>query len=511
MMSHELRTPMTGVLGMADLLLMSTQTEEQEELTHLLKRSARSLLDLLNDVLDFSKIEAGQLSIEKIPFNLTEVLADVVNLFTTTAKDKGIGLDQRLPKKYWNIVKGDPKRLRQVLANLVGNALKFTERGGVTISFEELPAPRGSVVLKFSVSDTGIGISDEDVGKLFKSFVQADLSTSRKYGGTGLGLAISKRLVEGMGGEISVTSVAGAGSTFTFSVMVEPDRATPQVEAKAGAGPQRREVMGDAAAVTPRRILLAEDNQTSRYLISTMLTRFGHTVVAVENGAEAVQAARDIGFDIILMDMQMPVMDGPEATREIRKFKGVHAKVPVIALTADVISSHRKSYFAAGVNAIVGKPVNWTELSEEIERQLAHIGAQVRPDAKAAETSAPPQGPERDPLLDEEALGSLADVLGEDVLAPMLLTFNTNMHKYQSDLGAAAAAGDLKQAKRTAHALKGLCAQFGAWRASNLAKFIEMEAGDVGTIAPMLPHLGDTILATEKALAERQARLKEIS
>jgi len=511
MMSHELRTPMTGVLGMADLLLMSKQTEEQEELTNLLKRSARSLLDLLNDVLDFSKIESGQLSIEKIPFNLSEVLDDVVNLFTTTATEKGINLDQKLPKKYWNIVKGDPKRLRQVLANLVGNALKFTETGGVTISLEELPGPWGAVMLKFSVSDTGIGISDEDVGKLFKPFVQADLSTSRKYGGTGLGLAISKRLVEGMGGEISVTTVAGTGSTFTFSVMVEPDRATPQVEAKAVSGPQLREGTRDAAAVTPRRILLAEDNQTSRYLVSTMLTRFGHTVVAVENGAEAVDAARHFGFDIILMDMQMPVMDGPEATREIRKFKTQHAKVPVIALTADVISSHRKAYFAAGVNAIVGKPVNWTELSEEIERQLAYVDAQKATHGKAAEVPAPTQVQDRDPLLDEEALGSLADALGEDVLAPMLLTFNANMHKYQTDLGTAAAAGDLKQAKRTAHALKGLCAQFGAWRASNLAKFIEMEAGDVGAITPVLPRLGDTILATEKALTERQARVKALS
>lgn len=517
MMSHELRTPMTGVMGMADLLLLSKLTAEQGDLTRLLKRSARALLDLLDDILDFSKIEAGQLEIESISFNLSEVLADVINLFAPVASEKGVTLDSQFPSAYWNVVNGDPKRLRQVLSNLVGNAIKFTEKGRITIGFEQIPLSTDSLKLRFSIVDTGIGITEATLAKLFKPFVQADISTSRKYGGTGLGLAISKRLVEGMGGEIGVTSSSGDGSTFTFTVNVTPDRSAPQVEA--GATP-RRSGSAVPTVVVPRTILLAEDNETSRYLISIMLSRMGHTIDAVENGAEAVAAARSKTYDIVLMDMQMPVMDGPEATREIRKLKSPGGRVPIVALTADVIASHRADYFASGVNAIVGKPVNWTELSEEMERQLVSTRAarDSRP-PPAAPTDVKSDGPRKNaaesaikdsnaaPVLDADTLGALADALSEEILAPMLLTFSTNMHKYLDDLTTAMSAGDLKQARRIAHALKGLCAQFGAVRASALAKFIEMDAASLSDVSLVLPGLAETIAATEKALTARRANV----
>ncbi len=512
MMSHELRTPMTGVMGLADLLLMSKMTAEQVDLTRLLKRSARALLDLLNDILDFSKIEAGQLEIESISFNLSEILADLTNLFAPMASEKGVTLDSQIPGSYWNVIKGDPKRLRQVLSNLVGNAIKFTEEGRVTLGFEQIPLSKDSLKMRFNIVDTGIGIAEKNLAKLFKPFVQADVSTSRKYGGTGLGLAISKRLVEGMGGEIAATSSPGKGSTFTFTVKVILDRSAPQVEAGTAL---RRSGATITTAVVPRTILLAEDNESSRYLISTMLSRMGHTVDAVENGAEAVAAVRSKTYDIVLMDMQMPVMDGPEAVREIRKLKSPGARVSIVALTADVIAIHRANYFAAGVNTIVGKPVDWTELSEEMERQLASSTSVPAAPKKAKKSAAAKESGAEAALkasqaaqvLDADALGGLAEALSEDVLAPMLLTFSANMHKYRDDLAAAMGAGDLKQARRTAHALKGLCAQFGAARASALAKFIEMDAASLGDIGLVLPGLGETITATEKALAVRRAEI----
>jgi PAS domain S-box-containing protein len=507
MMSHELRTPLTGVMGMADLLLLAKLTPEQEGLTKLLKRSARVLLDLLNDILDFSKIEAGQLEIESIPFSLSELMADVTSLFAPIASEKGIELESELPPKYWDALVGDPKRLRQVLSNLVGNAVKFTERGRIVIALNQEAVSADTLRLQFSVTDSGIGIDEHDVAKLFQPFVQADISTSRKYGGTGLGLAISKRLVEAMGGTFRVVSELGQGSTFSFSAVVTADQTVEKVATDAAQKHLIAPPKTDAVVV-PRTILLAEDNETSRYLISAMLTRLGHAVHAVENGALAVEAAKEKTFDIILMDMQMPVMDGPGATCEIRKLPSERGRVPVIALTADIVASHRNAYFAAGVNAIIGKPVNWSELAEEMDRQLERARQNTAEavslmDKSDVETKAE----EMAAILDEKALGGLADVLGENVLAPMLQTFNANMVKYLADLEAAVHAGDLKQAKRTAHALKGLGAQFGAVRAANLAKFIEMEAGAVDDVKALLPTLGDVVSETQKALTARRARI----
>ena len=508
MMSHELRTPMTGVLGMADLLMMSEQTAEQKEMTQLLIRSARSLLDLLNDILDFSKIEAGQLEIESTPFRLNDVIADVKTLFGTIAADKGLSLETRLPATYWNRVIGDPKRLRQVLSNLVGNAVKFTAQGNIILTLTQERADSGGLWLRFSIADTGIGMSADDIERLFRPFIQADVSTARKYGGTGLGLAICKRLVLAMDGEIGADSTPGKGSVFFFSVRVGHDRLGEGAAPASATMVEPAPAAAPAVPAQPRRILLAEDSETSRRLISLMLTRLGHTVDTAEDGAEAVERAKTGTYDIVLMDMQMPVMDGPQATRAIRKMGGVYATLPVIALTADVIADNRGMYFAAGVNAIVAKPVDWAELETEMARLVttarAHTSAKG---AKAARKAAPLAPPKADRIiLDENMIKSLVDALGEDIFTPMVTTFRTNMAQYRDDLAAAVAEGDLRKAKRTAHALKGLCAQFGAPWASGLAKFIEVDSKNLDEIAPVLAQVADAVVATEQALAERFPR-----
>jgi CheY-like chemotaxis protein len=255
--------------------------------------------------------------------------------------------------------------------------------------------------------------------------------------------------------------------------------------------------------VRPRRILLAEDNDTSRFLVSTMLKRHGHTVEAVENGALALEAATRGDFDIILMDMQMPVMDGPQATRGIRKLAAPRGSIPIIALTADVIADHRKMYFDAGVNAIVGKPVNWAELEREIDR---NVGGGVKGPAPAPQAEPIPAKPAGE-LVDDAALAVLAESLGNDILASMFDSFLENMGQYRDDLRAAASSGDLKKTKRVAHALKGLSAQFGAPRVAGLARFIEDQAKDMADVVPLLRDVEDTVAATSIAFIARKQSL----
>jgi len=511
MMSHELRTPMTGVLGMVDLIRGTKVEPEQMEMLTTLHRSATALLDLLNDILDFSKIEAGELELEQVDFRLSAILDDVSGLFEPMLSAKGLVLHFERPKHGSDVLRGDPTRIRQVLINLIGNGAKFTTKGGVTVTVSQSQNLNGDMSLRFDVADTGIGIAAEDQTRLFQAFVQAESHTTRKFGGTGLGLAICRQLVEAMGGTIWVESEPGQGSVFSFTVSVEPGDPDRVVD------PARVVDPGRALITQPLKFLVAEDNTTTQMLVRSMLERDGHSIDVAENGAVAVEYATSNAYDIVLMDMQMPVMDGPEAIRQIRASSTVMATRPIIALTADAIKSHRQGYLDAGANVVVTKPVNWAVLFTEVSRltgaELEFIEVDeemVQPSRASASNTVAGNGGNEAPsafeqydLLDPTMIETLLEALDEEILNPMLSTFKENMGKYVTELEALVAESDLEKSKRTAHALKGLAAQFGATRVSTMAKMIEESATDVEEVRPLLPMLRQSVDAAIKTLDQR--------
>lgn len=357
-MSHEIRTPMTGILGMVELLRGTALDTEQESYVQLLKESGEGLLSILNDILDLSKIEAGELRLETIPFVPLRVAEDAVRLFTQAAHKKGLWLRLKVGKQVDTTVIGDPTRFRQVLFNLVGNSIKFTERGGVTVVLDDLDVGQP---LSVSVQDTGMGIIPEMLGKLFQPFMQADSSTARRYGGTGLGLAICHRLVKAMGGDIGVKSTVGEGSNFHFTIKVLPVENAPV----------RVSLGNPSPAHSSLRVLVAEDNRVNQLLIARLLRRLGHVVTIVENGLKAVEAAQSQAFDLVLMDMLMPEMDGPTATRTLRSLGGAFLTLPVVALTADAMLEHQEEFIKAGVAQVLTKPVRLEEL-EQLLREIPY-------------------------------------------------------------------------------------------------------------------------------------------
>ncbi len=363
-MSHEIRTPMNGVLGMTELTLATDCTDEQREYLQIVKSSADALLNVINDILDFSKVEAGRLDLDPVTFNLRESVDEAVRMLAYRAQEKELlfvcEVDESVPER----VHADPLRLRQVLINLLGNAIKFTSYGQVTLLVTQQAAPEASEsggALKFIVRDTGPGIASEKINSIFDAFAQADSSTTRKFGGTGLGLAISHRLVNLMGGDIWASSEVGVGSEFCFTVRYAEARGTEERR------PLRAETVVSVSRVPSGsvRVLLAEDNPANRMVARLSLERAGFAVQEAANGREAVQLVQHTSFDVVLMDCRMPVMDGYAATRQIRRLPGPVQRLPIIALTASALNEDRQAAEEAGMDDFISKPFRSQELVEK--------------------------------------------------------------------------------------------------------------------------------------------------
>jgi signal transduction histidine kinase/DNA-binding response OmpR family regulator len=386
-MSHEIRTPLNGILGVAallqDLPLGHPIGREERGYVDMIMSSGQHLLRLVNDILDFSRLDAGRLTLERTAFDLRGLVRNVANLLRPDATKKGLALNLELAPDLPLRAAGDPARLRQILLNLAGNALKFTPSGSVTISVKMIEDDGADVRLSFSVADTGIGIAAKDMAKLFDAFEQADSSISRRFGGSGLGLAISRQLVRQMGGDIKVESRPGLGSVFSFDALFSARRASdrlPVLEDGTVAEPPTPEVVISEiapapTALTPIRVLIADDNTTNRVVASRVLERYGHNIRAVENGREAVQAVQAESFDLVLMDMMMPELDGLAATREIRALPSAKSRVPIVGLTANTSKEDINACLAAGMNSVATKPISGAQLVAAMSDALASVSS----------------------------------------------------------------------------------------------------------------------------------------
>ncbi len=460
-MSHEIRTPMNAITGMIDLALATPLNAEQREYLDTAKAATASLLCLVNDILDYARIEAGRMELEESDFLLEDLLRELVKPLSFMAREKGMEIGIDLDPEVPGAIRADPGRLRQVLVNLLDNAVKFSEKGRVRLAVRPEERSPDGLALRFSVSDTGIGIPEDRIESIFDRFTQGDGSSTRSYGGTGLGTAIAKQLVERMGGRIWVESRVGEGTTFHFTLRARPARR--EIDA-----PKQRPTNGPV----PLKVLVVEDNLLNQKVATALLHMRGHETVTAEDGVAALEILEKEDFDLILMDIQMPRMDGFEATRRIRDMEAAAGRrTPIAAMTAHVLEGDKDRCFAEGMDGYIGKPIRQDHFIRTVER-LGTQGRETAGQRRGRPVPEPAGAPASDPVIDRDQLMA---IVGDntEIARELIGLFFQNLPRMMAQIREGIDTADAKKLQFGAHALKGMCLNLSATEMAEVSLHLE--------------------------------------